>query len=976
MKSKSLQLVCLIAGMVLVFSLFPLRAEKVDADKAGRLAQHFVESKRQLPAGDAVRLKYIATQKQRNIRTAQSNEAVSPDVQDTVFYYVFNVNADAGGGFVIVSGDDAVTPVLGYSDSGSYDENNLPPNLVYWMDYLQQEIRWAISQNLPQNDTMRQKWDVYLNGIVTNAVTVVTPLISTTWGQNDPYWKFCPEVGSRHSVTGCAATAMAQIMNYHRHPARGTGQSAAYTTRTSGISIPSVNLEVNYDWGNMLNSYRSGNPTDQQKEAVAILMYHCGVAVQMDYSPDASGAYSQDVPGVLSKHFGYATGCSYVTRPNSNSTWETTIKAQLDAGLPVYYSGHGSDGGHAFVCDGYRDDGTFHFNWGWDGRHDEWFVTTALNTANGSFNSTQGIVINIRPAVPVPATGVSLNKTSATVLTGNTEQLTATVTPNNATNKNVTWNSSNTAAATVNGNGLITAVSEGTSTITATTQDGGMKATCLVTVIQSQNTNANLSALTVNPGELTPAFNANVTDYTVNVASQISTITISATAANSRATVAGTGVRSLNVGNNTISVTVTAQNGTVQKTYTITVTRAAPGNIANLSALSVNRGTLTPAFDAAITDYNVDVDNNTASITVQATTEDASATVTGTGVHSLITGINTLRVEVTAADQTTKKTYTITVVRAPAISADPYEPNDTPDQASVLPVLFLDDAATVKTTGANFHTDTDVDYYKIDLPSGYQYKITARLHDSWDSNDGNTYTVDAVFRYSMDGDTWTEWFDDVMTDNITIPNGGTVYFHAVPYFTGYMGTYLLDITMVRSLIEGYNNADLSSLSVSPATLTPAFNAATTVYTVHADNSVTGITVSATPVNPCATVTGTGIHSLDVGSNIISVAVTAQDGKTGKTYSIVVIREMLSGEDDNFRQALTAYPNPATDRVTISGMKGAGILTVFDAAGRRWIQQNINFPEETVIVSSLPEGSYFVQIVEGKNVKTIKLIINN
>ena len=1044
--------------IAMTLSLLPLQAEKVDADKAGRLAQRYVQSKRRLPSGDFVRLKYTATQRHRMDRTVPGRDAVQANVQDTVFYYVFNVAETAGGGFVIVSGDDTVTPVLGYSDNGSYDENNLPPNFAGWMDNLQDEIRWTISQKQPRTEIIQQKWDDYLSGNVSDYA--VSSLIRTTWDQGSPYWDLCPMYSGKRSPTGCVATAMAQIMNYHRHPARGNGQSNAYTTKEHGINMPSVSFAVNYDWGNMLNSYK-GTTTAQQRTAVATLMYHCGLSVQMDYSPDAgSAASSTDVPAALKNYFGYDSSCSYVSKLlYTSTTWETMIKGQLDAGFPVLYRGQGTNGGHAFVCDGYKDDGTFHFNWGWSGYADGWFVLTALNTDIGTFNTSQGMVINIKPAVNVPVTGVSLNKTTASIFVGGTEQLIATVAPSGATNKTLTWRSNSTGVATVNSSGVVTGVSAGTATITVTTQDGNKSATCTVTVSPSVP-DANLSALSVNPGTLSPAFNANTTAYNVNVANSVTSITVSATPANASSTVAGTGNRSLNVGSNTIDVVVTAQNGTTKKTYTITVERApavtgdpfepnntvtlassltasftnntasvkttgsnfhtntdvdfykitlptgysytissrlhdsydsedgntytvdaayscstdgnnwskffdvnstdivlqnggtvyfhvkpyftgnmgtylldisivrkqaGTGTNANLSALTVNPGTLTPAFNANTTAYNVSVANNVTSITVSATLADNNATVTGAGSHSLNVGNNTIDVVVTAQNGTTKKTYTITVERASPASGDLYEPNNTVAQAFSLPVTFTNNTATVKTTGSNFHSTTDVDYYKIDLPSGFNYTITARLHDSYSSDDGNTYSVDAEFRYSTNGSSWSEYYDDVMDNNIVIPNGGTLYFHVEPYFISRTGTYLLDITIVRKQAGTGTNANLSDLSVNPGTLTPAFNANTTAYNVTVANSVTSITVSATLADNNASVAGTGNRSLIVGNNTIDVVVTAQNGTTVKTYTITVERLPINPPDiyEPNNTLAQAYSLPVTFTNNTATVKTTG-----------------------------------------------------
>ena len=369
-----------------------VQAEKVDAEKAARLAQRYIESKQQTRAD--VRLKYTVT----NRRDQQGRMQLMATPQDTVYYYVFNVNEDTAGGFVIVAGDDAVRPVLGYSTYGIYNENNLPPNFTCWMDNLKQEIAYAQTQNLPQSEDIRQEWEHYISGtsgIVRHAKNIVGPLLQTKWNQYAPYNNLCPTNDDKRCVTGCVATAMAQIMNYHRHPVRGRGQSTAYTTQTLKIDIPSVSFEVDYDWANMLNSY-SGNATALQQNAVATLMYHCGVSLFMDYA-DESGASSGNVPIALTTFFGYDKSIMLTSRSNfDNNYWEDLLREQIDFGLPVYYAGSNSCTGHAFVCDGYDNTGLFHFNWGWGGLYDGYFVTTSLNPGM-DFNRGQEIIINIKP---------------------------------------------------------------------------------------------------------------------------------------------------------------------------------------------------------------------------------------------------------------------------------------------------------------------------------------------------------------------------------------------------------------------------------------------------------------------------------------------------------------------------------------------------------------------------------------------------
>jgi len=295
-----------------------------------------------------------------------------------------------------VAGDDAVKPVLGYSNGGNYDENNLPANFAYWMDYLQKQIAWAQEQELAQSEAVQQEWDGY----------AVSPLIQTRWNQNAPYNNMSPEVNGKRSYTGCVATAMSQLMKYHNHPAQGNGSSEAYRTTTHRLNIPSVDFSAtSYDWENMQNTYSQSTASTPQNNAVATLMYQAGVSVKMDYSPNGSGALSSRVPMALVTYFGYDKSIRHLQRQYyDDDAWEAELMEQINAGMPIYYDGYDETEGHAFVLDGYDGEGKFHFNWGWSGLYDGYFVTTALNpgkdgagAGSGVFNSDQTVIIDIRP---------------------------------------------------------------------------------------------------------------------------------------------------------------------------------------------------------------------------------------------------------------------------------------------------------------------------------------------------------------------------------------------------------------------------------------------------------------------------------------------------------------------------------------------------------------------------------------------------
>jgi hypothetical protein len=371
----------------MIFFATSLFAEKVEVDKALKVAQNHVYGNAQLRSAqdEGIKLVYTATNNP-SLRSSEKQD-------ETVYYYVFNVKEN--NGFVIVSGDDIAIPILGYSTTGTYDSKNLPPAFSYWMECLQKEIDYGIQQNIPQSAEAKLKWDTYLQGTAP-AVRYAAgdaPLIQTMWNQGAPYNNACPE----GTLTGCVATAMAQIMKYHNWPARGTGILPGYTTSQYTIADINLDTEPAYEWNNMLDDY-SGNPTDAQKQAVATLMYHCGVSVEMNYGLRESSAITNNIGKALPVYFGYDKGIQGKSRASyTDREWHAMLKTEIDAARPVVYSGSGS-GGHAFICDGYDDsNNTFHFNWGWGGWADGYFATDALTPDRNNFNSDQSIIINIKP---------------------------------------------------------------------------------------------------------------------------------------------------------------------------------------------------------------------------------------------------------------------------------------------------------------------------------------------------------------------------------------------------------------------------------------------------------------------------------------------------------------------------------------------------------------------------------------------------
>lgn len=308
-------------------------------------------------------------------------------------FYVFN--REEQNGFIIVSGDDRTKPILGYADSGYFDYDNIPDNFKYWLEYYQKAI-----ENLPEHLLQSNVND-------NETSTSVEPLLNKiSYNQDKPYNNLCPQINllKGNAVTGCAATSMAQVMRYHKYPAQGIG-SYSYKTASLKLSASADFANTTYDWDNMLETYVKGKYTDEQATAIATLMYHCGVAMKMDYG-EVSSATAIEMIYALVNYFNY-DGATIKLRYRdfyASDEWTNIIKKELNENRPVIYNGQSVAGGHSFVCDGYNTDGLFHINWGWGGQSDGYFALNILDPGmqgigggSGGFSFRQTIITGIQP---------------------------------------------------------------------------------------------------------------------------------------------------------------------------------------------------------------------------------------------------------------------------------------------------------------------------------------------------------------------------------------------------------------------------------------------------------------------------------------------------------------------------------------------------------------------------------------------------
>lgn len=320
-------------------------------------------------------------------------------------FYVFNIDDK---GFVIIAADDAFRPVIGYSNQSTFDADNIPPALE---DYLE-GIAMSVNQLRARGNAMATpmvaaEWESLLATgelISRNGGRGVDYLVQTQWDQSYPYNYCCPEDPSGsggHTYVGCLATAMAQLMRFWAMPAHGNGDHCYVHEDYGTICADFENTY--YDWDNMPNSLNNNSP-EVEKLAVGTLGFHCGVTIDMGYGPDGSGGASGPIPGMMHQYFDYSEANVQFRRDDfETEVWKRMVREQFDMGWPMYYGGCDDDGCHAFICDGYDDKDMFHFNLGWGGSSDGWYIIDEApytNPADAMFNFVPSAIYDITPSAP------------------------------------------------------------------------------------------------------------------------------------------------------------------------------------------------------------------------------------------------------------------------------------------------------------------------------------------------------------------------------------------------------------------------------------------------------------------------------------------------------------------------------------------------------------------------------------------------
>jgi hypothetical protein len=375
-------------------------AGPVDVNTAKSLGQKYFQTKFELTRSVDLQLYYTVT----------SDNGVP-------CAYVFNKGNE---GFVIVAASDNVRPILGYSNHGAFDATNPYNGAMYMLETYKNSISYAIEKDIKPTPEIASQWQSLQNcGKLNNKrAAVVGPLVQTKWNQNSPYNLYAPPTQGGHQgaggrcYAGCVATAMSQVMKYWDWPTQGEGSHGyncvGYGPTYYQYGYQFANFgETTYHWDLMPNTL--SNASDEQIDAVATLMYHCGVSVDMTFDWDGSGSYSDLVPGAMASYFDY----DYCQKKSRNSysltNWVAMLKAEFDLGRPVYYSGQSSEGGHAFVADGYDEEDFISFNFGWSGSDDDFYAVDAIDYASQAaaiFNYVPSHVYNNTVQAPTNVTAV------------------------------------------------------------------------------------------------------------------------------------------------------------------------------------------------------------------------------------------------------------------------------------------------------------------------------------------------------------------------------------------------------------------------------------------------------------------------------------------------------------------------------------------------------------------------------------------
>lgn len=792
--------------IVLTISTVSL-ANPIDSIIAKTVAFNFLKSQKTLSVENADEISIF---EQKSFIVKQNGSTLNYPL-----YYVLNCGTD---GFVIVAGDDNVEPILGYGFRPIMKNGQEITSVKTWLELYGDQILFIVENGIIGDEQISNLWNNYLSsnatGILRRAGSVA-PLLKTTWNQSPYYNDQCPfdYSANERSITGCVATAMAQVMKFWNFPKTGSG-SHSYNHSDYGTLYADFGAST-YDWNSMPNYLSSKN------SAVAEIMSHSGISVNMDYSPDGSGAYVISAKSpyqncaeyALKTYFDYSSTLSGKEKKSfTESNWLSLLKSDLDAGRPIIYAGFGPDGGHCFVCDGYNNNDYFHFNWGWGGTADGYFKISALNPQTSSYTSGQQALIGVEPSTTIQSYSLDINKSvtisSSTITYGSSFTITANIKNTGSNTFKGTY-----CAAVFDANGsfidYVDSIVESKGLLGGYTYTNNLSFT-------------NSGSVKIVPGAYT------VYLYYKPLGGSWKKLYASGFFTSEK-----------------VSLKVTHTN-TIELYSNITpaseyLTQGSPSSV-NLNVQNKGTYTFQGFYQLALFDLNGNFVETIGTIeeknglspnyiysspylTFKSTSISAEP---GTYLMALFfADVLDTNYYLVGSKNYSNPIY-INVI-APPYRPDKYENNDNISIAYSLPINFSNNKATVSTSASNIHVENDIDFYKLELSPGYTYSITPRLHDQYNSDLGDTFSIDALFTYSADnGTNWSESFDDIFPSTISA-NAGNLFFKITPFFIGETGEYQIVFSITRTPKLAKDQFDEDLISIYP---NPSWNGSFTISGEH------------------------------------------------------------------------------------------------------------------------------------------------
>ena len=831
MKFKTLFLGIIVACISCIVNAQNIQNRKIDVATARRAGLNFFHSISNSPNAKSItdlHLYYTFS--------ANSNNNAKLHIADTTAYiYVFSTYPTQG--FIIVSANNGVMPILGYSDKNSFSVQNLPTNIAAWFQRYVTQIQYVIQHAMEPTEEVKSMWQTLLNNNNTesrkpgnnhremggiNLPDHVHPLLTTKWDQgvnyNNPlcglYNLNCPPYhdlitnkysSDSNTVTGCVATATAQVMKYWNYPAKGFSNFTYTDDKGDWKGNVSANFgATTYDWENMPDQLSQNSSLDEIK-AVSTLIGQVGVAVKMDYNFDQSSAHAHRIDYSaeysLKNFFGYDNSLHSIGKSElSDTLYLAILMNELANRRPVIYTGsgkvNGKSEGHCFVFDGYYielNNVYFDINWGWSGYCDGNFTITNLvpgsnsgtGAGNGIFNDNQGCVIGIQPPANYQHYNLSLYKAISSL-------------PNNGI---INYGGSIKLNTNIINNGANSFTGD------------------FCVFISDSSISQIVDSFPIINNSTLPSGNIFSQDLSFTTSGKVSLLPGKYYASLFfRPTGGEWQIVNDDYNNNffNISQITIINSNAIELNSVMNLSPQSP--IIKGDNLFVQLNVKNTSSAAYYGQYQLDLFNLDGTLAQTIGTYNESTGLPGgyTYANPYLNFYNAINVS--AGDyylaleqqpqngdwQLVGSTYYPNPIKVsvqnPAIQPDKYEVNDSLEIATPLTLSFQKDSAFVSTTGSNFHVGKDVDFYKIVLGKNYAYSVDLNVYDANYAPDGNDYSVPTILYYSTDGENWSAGFQNTIPQNINLNGADTLYVFVGPYFSGFTGNYLLNISVKRTPI--------------------------------------------------------------------------------------------------------------------------------------------------------------------------------